>query len=172
MFFQTLAIALAISITTSSNATASNVNNGSVAASSSVETAVNDFNRSNKEIANWAGQQPLTEQEFFAALVHETKTLSADTQQIAKQIIQTRALPSGVELKAYRRHFADRHATYLYQIKLSFDKGPVLDESGRVLEGRRRAESLTIRKRYLATQPQRRGQELKTLDELLSENDG
>jgi len=172
MFFQTLAIALVIATTISSNASASADDDGSVAAPTSIATAVIEFNKSNQEIATWAGQQPLSEQEFFAALVHETKTLSVETQQIAKQIIKTRALPTGVELKAYRRHFADQHATYIYQIKLSFDKGPVLDESGRVLEGRRRAESLTIRKRYLATQPQQRAQELKSLDELLTENDG
>lgn len=170
MFFQTLAIALVIATTTSSKASADD--DGSVAAPTSIATAVEEFNKSNQEIATWAGQQPLSEQEFFAALVHETKTLSADTKPIAKQIIKTRALPTGVELKAYRRHFADRQATYLYQIKLSFDKGPVLDESGRVLKGRRRVETLTIRKRYLATQPQRRAQELKSLEELLTENDG
>lgn len=136
----------------------------------SVSAAVDEFNKSNADAADWADQSPLTEQELIAALVHEKKSLSADARKVADEIIESRTFPPAVQLRTYRRHFADRHASYVYKITLSFDKGPVRDESGEIVEGRRRTESVTIRNHYLATQARRAGQELKPLEALLTED--
>jgi hypothetical protein len=172
MILHALFIAFALATAGLNDSFASgDANGGAVEASVSLATAVKEFNDSNKEAATWAGQQPLTEQELLAALVHETKTLTAETRQIAERMIDDRTMPAGVKLIAYRRHFADKHTTYLYQIKLSFDKGPVVDEAGKIILGRHKGESLTVRKQYLATQQARRGQELKSLKELLADSD-
>ena len=135
----------------------------------SVNAAVEAFNKSNADAADWADQSPVTEPELIAALVHEKKALSADSQKAAEEIIETRTFPPAVQLRTYRRHFADRHATYVYKITLSFDKGPVQNENGENVEGRRRTESVTIRNHYLATQERKAGQELKPLEALLTE---
>ena len=135
----------------------------------SMSAAVEEFNQSNADAAEWADQSPLTEQELIAALVHEKKTLSAEARKAAEKIIESRTFPPTVQLRTYRRHFADRHASYVYKITLSFDKGPVRDESGEIVEGRRRTESVTIRNHYLATQERKAGQELKPLAALLTE---
>lgn len=136
----------------------------------SASTVIAEFNKSNEDSRAWAEQSPLTEQELIAALVHEKKVLSTETQQMADEIIENRTLPSAVHLKLFVRHFADRHSTYVYQIKLVFDKGPVRDELGKIVAGKRRVENLTIRKQYLATQKQQAGQKLKSLKELLAES--
>lgn len=135
----------------------------------SVSAAVEEFNQLNADAADWADQGPLTEQELIAALVHEKKTLSDDARKAAEEIIETRTFPPAVQLRTYRRHFADRHATYVYQITLSFDKGPVRNELGEIVEGRRRTEGVTIRKHYLATQQRKAGQELQPLEALLTD---
>lgn len=159
-------------------ALATAVANGSLAADQqkatgekpvSMSAAVEEFNQSNADAAEWADQSPLTEQELIAALVHEKKALSAEARKAAEKIIESRTFPPTVQLRTYRRHFADRHASYVYKITLSFDKGPVRDESGEIVEGRRRTESATIRNHYLATQERKAGQELKPLAALLTE---
>ena len=95
-----------------------------------------------------------------AALVHERKHLSDESQQIAEGILASGVLPPSVKVHVAGRHFADYHATYVWNIQLFFDKGPA-DEEGK----KRLGESLTIRKQYIATQLQRRP--LKPIDELL-----
>lgn len=135
-----------------------------------VRDAVERFNESNEESRTWADESPLTEQELIAALVHEKKTLSTDSQQIASDIIENRILPGDVRLTVFGRHSADRHKTYVYFIKLGFDKGPVTDENGNDVPGRRRVENLIVRKRYLATQKSSRVKEMKSLEELLADS--
>jgi hypothetical protein len=102
------------------------------------------------------GEAPLTVQEVQAALVHERTQLSVESQKIAEKIRETESLPAGVSLRLHGLRYADYHATRMWQISLSFDKGPV--EAGHQgnsseAEGKRLVESLVIRKRYLATQP-------------------
>lgn len=132
--------------------------------------AVERFNESNEKSRAWADESPLTEQELIAALVHERKSLSTESQQIANEIIEKRTLPDDVRLTVFGRRSADRHRTYVYFIELGFDKGPVKDENGNVVPGRRRVENLTVRKRYLATQKSSRVKEMKSLEELLAES--
>ncbi|WP_144056688.1 hypothetical protein [Rhodopirellula europaea] len=154
-----------------SNATArSEVQHVSGLESVSISDAVDKFNKYNEESRAWADESPLTEHELIAALVHEKKTLSTETQLIADEIIEKRVFPTDVSLKVFGRRSADRHKTYVYFIELGFDKGPVNDEHGEIIPGRRRVEKLTVRKRYLATQKSSRIKKMKSLDELLAES--
>ncbi len=125
-----------------------------------LRVAVSKFNASNKDERQKRGTSRLTVHEVRAALVHERKHLSDESQQIAEDILSSGMLPPSVELRVAGRHFADYHATYVWNIQFFFDKGPADDEGKKRL-----GESLTIRKRYIATQLQRRP--LKTVDELL-----
>lgn len=135
-----------------------------------ISDAVERFNESNEESRAWADESPLTEQELIAALVHEKKTLSTESQQIANEIIEKRTLPGDVRLTVFLRRSADRHKTYLYFIRLGFDKGPVKDENGNVVPGKRQVENLIVRKRYLATQKSSTVKKMKSLEELLADS--
>jgi hypothetical protein len=136
----------------------------------SLTEAVSRFNESNEAERIKRGEAPLTVHEIRAALVHEKKHLSAESQQIADDILATDMLPPTVGLYELGRHFADRHVTYIWNIKLFFDKGSApVDHSGssRTNGKRRVGESLVLRKRYIATQMQRYRDELKPLEQLV-----
>ena len=94
------------------------------------------------------GETPLTVHELQAALIHEKQHLSVELQRIADEIVETQELPATVYLSLFRHHFGDYQATYMWQVALTFDKGPI-DGDDRY----RRFEYLTIRKRYPVTQP-------------------
>ncbi|MCD0459084.1 hypothetical protein [Roseiconus lacunae] len=162
----TLAIATFTSTANANSADQRNSDGKPVA----IGDAVKRFNKSNEESRAWAGESPLTEQELIAALVHESKTLSTESQQIADKIVETRTLPDDVRLTVFGRHSADRHKTYVYFIKLGFDKGPVKDKNGNTVPGRRRVENLIVRKRYLATQKSSTVTKMKSLEELLKDS--
>jgi len=129
--------------------------------------AVDDFNRKWEAARQEIGEAELTSEEVLSALIHEHEEadLSDGSQQLVEKILKTKVLPPGTELMLWRRHFANKHMSYIWNISLTIyvDENSEPDSTDR--QGPRRSQKVVIRKRYLASQPQ--GLELKSLHELL-----
>jgi len=148
---------------------------GETASGVPLEQAVLEFN-AEWEAARIEVREPrLTSEEIIAAIRHEGKKMSNEAADIALQIVKTGTLPQGAKLSLSRRLFSNQTMSYVWTIKLSIENtwdSPATLATDVADSAEHRGtpvESLVVRKRYLASQPRRTTEELKSLDELLSQ---
>jgi hypothetical protein len=142
-----------------------------------LDQAVLEFNAEWESARSDVDVPRLTVEEVVAAIRHEGPAMSSEAHAIASQIAKTELLPPGAKLSLARRHFSNQSMSYVWNISLDIEKTwdkptDLVDdvEKPRVRRGTP-VESLLVRKRYLASQPLRAGQELKSLEELLAQLD-
>ncbi|TWU59539.1 hypothetical protein [Crateriforma conspicua] len=139
-----------------------------------LDQAVLEFNAEWESARRQIDVPRLTVEEVVAAIRHDSDELSEHAEAIAKKIAETKTLPSGTKLSLRRRHFSNQTMSYVWNIALVIDKtwddSQQTDDVSEPNRNRRGTpvETLLVRKRYLASQPRRAGQDLKPLDELLA----
>lgn len=141
-----------------------------------LDQAVLEFNAQWESARRDVDVPRLTVNEVIAAIRHNSDVLSDDAKPIARTIIETMTLPPGAMLSLSRRHFSNHTMSYVWNISLDIEKTSSKSQDTEVASEPNRkkgvtpVETLLVRKRYLASQQQRPGQDLKSLAELLAEH--